>query len=212
MFNPKLPPAVRMRQFDRQRTWAEHIDGHFQQLECEEAYARKGDEGGPKSVRCPDPRCALCFDQVQELWLHGRDIHSLERTKHDPAKRPRLESIRPTDMESDFTSSSACVARCKTPNDRSQLIFVNTTAESFVPCPIPTVENSPAGSDADQPSSMVSSTTFRDSPSMTQWPYDEAASAAETPASSVYSDDLLPFIDPQLVGKSIAPQPILHSQ
>ena len=40
-------------------------------------------------VSCPDPRCALSFDSIQDLQCHCQDVHCVERIKLDPIKRRR---------------------------------------------------------------------------------------------------------------------------
>ena len=45
--------------------------------------------GESKAVPCPDPRCALSFDSMQDLQCHCQDVHCIERIKLDPIKRRR---------------------------------------------------------------------------------------------------------------------------
>ena len=41
------------------------------------------------AVPCPDPRCSLSFDSIQDLQCHCQDVHCVERIKLDPMKRRR---------------------------------------------------------------------------------------------------------------------------
>ncbi len=41
------------------------------------------------AVLCPDPRCTLSFDSIQDLQYHCQDVHCVERIKLDPTKRRR---------------------------------------------------------------------------------------------------------------------------
>lgn len=43
--------------------------------------------GESKAVPCPDPRCALLFDSIQDLQCHCQDVHCIEWVKIDPIKR-----------------------------------------------------------------------------------------------------------------------------
>ena len=45
--------------------------------------------GESKAVPCPDPRCVLSFDSMQDLQCHCQDVHCIERVKLDPIKRRR---------------------------------------------------------------------------------------------------------------------------
>ena len=52
-------------------------------------YSRSMRTGESKAVPCPDPRCALSFDSIQDLQCHCQDVHCIERIKLDPIKRRR---------------------------------------------------------------------------------------------------------------------------
>ena len=70
------------------KSWKEHLQQHFCQLEDTYNLSLNADE--TKVVLCPDPRCTLSFESVQDLQCYCQDIHCIKRTGLDPVKQRRL--------------------------------------------------------------------------------------------------------------------------
>ncbi|KAL2043541.1 hypothetical protein N7G274_003848 [Stereocaulon virgatum] len=87
LFNSKLSPTRRFHQFLLKQSWKEYLQEHFWQLEG--ACTRSTESGERKAFSCPDPRCALSFDSIQDFQCHCQDVHCIERIKLDPIKRRR---------------------------------------------------------------------------------------------------------------------------
>lgn len=77
-----LSPTKRSHQFLIKQSWREH-------WQLENMYSGSMGTGESKAVPCPDPRCALLFDSIQDLQCHCQDVHCIERVKLDPIKRRR---------------------------------------------------------------------------------------------------------------------------
>ena len=87
LFDARLSPTKRFHQFLIKQSWKEHLQEHFWQLE--DTSRRSIKVGENIVVPCPDPRCALSFDSIQDLQCHCQDVHCVERIKLDPMKRRR---------------------------------------------------------------------------------------------------------------------------
>ncbi|KAL2048515.1 hypothetical protein N7G274_000427 [Stereocaulon virgatum] len=87
LFNSKLSPTRRFHQFLLKQSWKEHLQEHSWQLEG--ACTRSTESGERKAFSCPDPRCTLSFDSIQDFQRHCQDVHCIERIKLDPIKRRR---------------------------------------------------------------------------------------------------------------------------
>lgn len=85
------------------------------------------EQGESKVVPCPDPRCALSFDSIQDLQCHCQDVHCVERIKLDPIKRRRLTRQSSLNVKA-FLSANVklgnhCIARGGTHSVRRLLAF-----------------------------------------------------------------------------------------
>ena len=83
-FNPALDPEIRLKQFPYAQPWKEHINKHFTDLESEEQSCEGPDER--KTFQCPDTRCGLSFDSVQDLRYHCHDSQGIDLIKFAPLK------------------------------------------------------------------------------------------------------------------------------
>ena len=206
------------------QSWKEHLQGHFWQLE--EYFHRSLEPGEKKATLCPDPRCALSFDSIEDLQCHCQDVHCVERIKLDPAKRRRQTNQSSLDAKS-FPGMNVKLEHQydlwieKSPYKHIDEIVDSQMLKSVdVIIPTGRVEleemNSyslstthSAANHENRSSSAVSFTSSENPVSVTDWTSDEVALENPTPASSVYSDLLL-SIDPRLLNES-DPQPITHS-
>jgi len=187
------------------QSWKEHLQGHFWQLE--EYYNRSLEPGENKAVLCPDPRCALSFDSIQDLQCHCQDVHCVERIKLDPVKRRRqthqsslnLKAFPGTNVKLEHHYDLLIEKRpYKRVNETSS--FSRSSSLSSIRSTTNHKNRSP---------SAVSFTSCGNPLSMIDWTSDEVALDNPTPASSVYSD--LPLsIDPRFLNES-DPQPIMLS-
>jgi hypothetical protein len=83
-FNPALDPEIRFKQFPYAQPWKEHINEHFTDLESEEQSCGGPDES--KTFQCPDTRCGLSFDSVQDLRYHCHCSQGIDLIKFTPLK------------------------------------------------------------------------------------------------------------------------------
>ena len=126
------------------------------------------------AVPCPDPRCALFFDSIQDLQCHCQDVHCVERIKLDPIKRRRR------------TYQSTLNIK----------VFPNTSIKPKYHCDLLNEES------REKRSPSVPSFTISENPlSITDSTSDETELDNSTPASSVNSNLLL-SIDPRLLDES----------
>ena len=184
--------------------------------------------GESKVVLCPDPRCALSFDSIQDLQCHCQDVHCVERIKLDPIKRRRLTRQSSLNVRA-FTGANVKLEhRCDLMNGESSYKHINKTIDSPIFEPLDTIvrtgpvsledENSLSQSyslpsidsviNQEKRRSSAASFTGSESPlSSIDWTSDETALDDTTPASSIISD-LPKLIDPRLLNESI-PQPAI---
>ena len=184
--------------------------------------------GERKVVPCPDPRCALSFDSIQDLQCHCQDVHCVERIKLDPIKRRCLARQSSLNMKAFPGASVKLDHYCDLLNEESPYQHVNETMDSPMLEPVDVIvptgpvgleeKNSPSQSYAlpsidslanqERRSPSAASLTSSEKPlSIIAWTSDETALDNLTPASSVNSD--LPLsIDPRLLNES-DPQPII---
>ena len=184
--------------------------------------------GERRVVPCPDPRCALSFDSIQDLQCHFQDVHCVERIKRDPIKRRRLTHQSSLNVKAFPVTSIKLEHHCNLLNEESPYKHVIEIMDSpiFEPVDI-TVPAGPVGleehnsvsqsypllsietkANQEKRGPSASSFTSSENPlSMTDWTSDETALDNPTPASSVYSDPPL-SIDPRLLNESDT-QPIM---
>lgn len=181
----------------------------------------KADES--KAVSCPDPRCALSFDSIQDHQCHCQDVHCVERIKLDPIKRRRRTHQSSLNVKTFPGPSVRLEHHCDLLNEESPYKHVNERMESQILDPVDTIvptgsvglregksSLSSIDSTANQEkrsSSAASFTSSENSLSIIDWISDEVVLDNPTPTSSVYSD--LPLsIDPRLLNEA-DPQPII---
>lgn len=85
LFDLKLSPTKRFHQFLIKQSWKEHLQQHFWHLKND--YDKSMKTGESNAVPCPDPRCALSFDSIQDYQCHCQDVHCIERIKLDLTKK-----------------------------------------------------------------------------------------------------------------------------
>ncbi len=187
--------------------------------------------GESKVVPCPDPRCALSFDSIQDLQCHCQDVHCAERIKLDPIKRRRLTRQSSLNMKAFPSTSVKLEHHCDLLNEESPYEHFNETVDSPTLEPVDVLvptgpvgleeENSPTQSYSlplidslayqEKRSASAASLTSSDNPlSIIDWTSDETALDNPTPASSVNSNLSL-SIDPRLLNESISPPTIPSS-
>jgi hypothetical protein len=116
-FNPALDPEVRFKQFPYGQPWKEHINEHFTDLESEEQSCGGPDES--KSFQCPDTRCGLSFDSVQDLRYHCHDSQGIDLIKFTPLKSRARGKKRSVEASSGPESK------------KRRIDFVNETVETL---------------------------------------------------------------------------------
>ncbi len=180
--------------------------------------------GESKVVPCPDPRCALSFDSIQDLQCHCQDVHCVERIKLDPIKRRRLTRQSSLNVKAFLSANLKLENHCDLLNGESPYKHVNETMDSpmlktldlIVPTGPVRMEDKDGLSQSyslpsidsianqEKRSLSVASLTGSESPlSSIDWTLDETALYDTTPASSVISD--LPLsIDPRLLNEFIS--------
>ena len=84
LFDPTLPPTIRFRQFRNKRCWIEHHQGHIWQLEEKSNQSQGLCEN--KAILCPDQRCALFFDSIQNLECQAKMYTVSSGTSSVPSK------------------------------------------------------------------------------------------------------------------------------
>lgn len=119
LFNPKLPATTRFKQYKNAHYWKEHNNRHFLELEEE----REQSLDGSKSVPCPDPRCGLAFDSVDDLRYHSQDVHCCDLLKFTPRGSATSRTLLKEDPNSPSISTSL--------DEETQLDFVNETVETL---------------------------------------------------------------------------------
>ena len=226
LFDLKLSPTKRFHQFLVKQSWKEHLQEHFWHFE--DRYNRSMETGESKVVLCPDQRCALSFDSIQDLQCHCQDVHCVERIKLDPIKRRRLTRQSSLNVRA-FTGANVKLEhRGDLPNGESSYKHINKTIDSPIFEPLDIIvrtgpvsledENSLSQSyslpsidlviNQEKRSSSAASFTGSESPfSSINWTSDEIALDDTTPTSSIISD-LPKSIDPRLLNESI-PQPAI---
>jgi len=210
------------------QSWKEHLQGHFWQLE--EYFNRSLEPGENKVILCPDPRCALSFDSIQDLQCHCQDVYCVERIKLNPAKRRRQTYQSSLNVKAFPGMNVKLEHQYDLLIEKSPYKYIDEIMDSqmlkSVDVIIPTgrVEleemNSPsrsyslstthlAANHENRSSSAVSFISSENSVSIIDWTSDKVALENPTPVSSVYSN--LPLsIDPRLLNES-DPQPITLS-
>ena len=180
--------------------------------------------GESKVFPCPDPRCALSFDSIQDLQCHCQDIHCVEHIKLDPNKRRRLARQSSLNGRAFAAANVKLKYRCGLLDGESSYKHINKTIDSpiFEPLdiiprtgPVRLEDKSSLSRSYSLPSidsvvnhekqsSSAASFTGSESPlSSIDWTLDETALDDMTPASSVISN--LPLsIDPRLLNESIS--------
>jgi hypothetical protein len=116
-FNPALDPEVRFKRFPYTQPWKEHINEHFTDLESEEQSCGGPDES--KTFQCPDTRCGLSFDSVQDLRYHCHDSQGIDLTKFTPLKSRARGKKRSVEASSGPESK------------KRRIDFVNETVETL---------------------------------------------------------------------------------
>lgn len=177
LFDSDLPAAERFRQFLVKQGWKQHISLHFLELE------RKRDvqePDGDSTIPCPDPRCALDFESVQDLRYHCQDAHCVDNLKINTAKRPHLN------RQCDDTSASES-------SDDEPTKFVNETVETLSK----TAEYPPGGTTRPEKRSGITRAEERCRSSST------ASSAADS-ITSTSSENLSSFLDQALDEEAVA--------
>ena len=170
------------------------------------------------AVPCPDSRCALSFDSIQELQCHCQDVHCVERIKLDAMKRRRWTylnikdfpnvSIKPKhhcdllheepykhvseSMDSPMLEPVDAIAL----TGPVELEKNNSLGQGYSPPLIDLITNQEKRSPS-VPSFTISENTL----SITDSTSDETELNNSTPASSVNSNYLL-SIDPRLLDES----------
>ena len=86
--------------------------------------------GESKVVPCPDLRCALSFDSIQDLQCHCQDVHCVERIKLDPIKRRRLTRQSSLNVKAFLGASVKLEHHCDLRNEESPYKHVNETMDS----------------------------------------------------------------------------------
>lgn len=184
--------------------------------------------GESRAVPCPDPRCALSFDSIQDLQYHCQDVHCVERIKLDPIKRRRWTHQSSLNVKAFPGTSVKLEHHCDLLNEESPYKHLSNTMDSpflevvdVIVSPISVgleEKNSPSQSyslpsidsiaNQEKRSPFAASFTSSENPlSISDWTSDETALDNPTPASSVYSDPSL-SIDPRMLHESDS-QPII---
>lgn len=229
LFDLKLSPTKRFHQFLVKQSWKEHLQEHFWHFE--DRYNRSMETGESKIVLCPDPRCALSFDSIQDLQCHCQDVHCVERVKLDPIKRRRLTRQSSLNVRAFAGANVKLEHRYDLPNGESSYEHIDKTTDSPIFEPVDIIvrtgpvrlkdKNSLSQSyslpsidsvvNQEKRSSSAASFTGSESPlSSIDWTSDETALDDTTPASSIISD--LPLsIDPRLLDGAISQPTILPS-
>lgn len=57
-----------------------------------------------KAISCPDQRCALSFNSIQDLQCYCQDVHCIQRNKLNQVKR-RCQAHQPCTDEKDYVNS-----------------------------------------------------------------------------------------------------------
>ena len=187
-------------------------------------YSRFMGTGESKAVPCPNPRCALSFDSIQDLQCHCQDVHCIERVKLDPIKRRHRTPQSSLNVKALPGVGVKLEYRCDLVREESPIEDVNEYMDSPTLKPIDVdviVSTGPVGLDernsatrrcslpsidtiASQDKQSPSTATFTNSEtslSMTDWTSDEAAYDKLTPTLSV-SSGLSLSIDPILLDES----------
>lgn len=173
------------------------------------------------AVPCPDPRCALSFDSIQDLQCHCQDVHCVERIKLDAMKR-RRRTYQSTLNVKDFPNASI------KPKHHCDLLYeepykhVSESMDSPMLEPVDAIvltgpveleKNNSLGQGYSPPlidpianqekrsPSVPSFTISENTLSITDSTSDETELDNSTPASSVNSNHLL-SIDPRLLEES----------
>lgn len=188
------------------------------------------ESGENKAILCPDPRCALSFDSIQDLQCHCQDVHCVERIKLDPVKRRRqtfqsslnvkafpgmnvklehhydllIDKSPYKHIDEIMDSQMLKSVDVIIPTGRVELEEMNSSSRSY------SLSTTHSAANHENRSSSAASFTSSEYPVSTiDWTPDEVALENPTPASSVYSD--LPLsVDPRLLNES-DPQPITLS-
>lgn len=229
LFDLKLSPTKRFHQFLVKQSWKEHLQKHFWHFE--DRYKRSMETGESKIVPCPDPRCALSFDSIQDLQCHCQDVHCVERIKLDPIKRRRLTRQSSLNMRAFAGANVKLEHRYDLSNGESSYENIDSSTDLPIFEPLDIIartgpvrlkdKNSLSQSyslpsidsvvNQEKRSSSAASFSGSESPlSSIDWTSDETALDDTTPASSIISD--LPLsIDPRLLDEAISQLTILPS-
>lgn len=119
LFNPELPATTRFKQYKNAHYWKEHHHRHFLELEKE----LEQTHDGSKSVLCPDPRCGLAFDSVDDLRYHSQDSHCCDLLKFSPRGSARSRALSKEDTKSQSVSTGS--------DNETQMDFINETVETL---------------------------------------------------------------------------------
>ncbi|KAL8936221.1 MAG: hypothetical protein Q9216_005048 [Gyalolechia sp. 2 TL-2023] len=222
LFDLKLSPTKRFHQFLVKQSWKKHLQEHFWHFE--DRYNRSIETGECKVVPCPDPRCALSFDSIQDLQCHCQDVHCVERIKLDPIKRSRLTRQSSLNVRAFASANVKLEHRCDLLNGQSSYKHINKTIDSPILEPLDVIirtgpvrledSNSlnqsyslPLTDSVANQEKRSSSAAFTGSESplsSIDWTSDEAALDDTTPAASSVISDLPLSIDPRLLNESIS--------
>ena len=88
--------------------------------------------GESKIVLCPDSRCVLSFDSIQDLQCHCQNVHCVERIKLDPIKRRRLTRQSSLNMRAFAGANVKLKHRYDLPNGESSYEHIDKTTDSLM--------------------------------------------------------------------------------
>jgi hypothetical protein len=112
---------VRFKQYKNTHYWKERMNGHLAELRKESNPSL--DES--KAVLCPDPRCGLSFELVDDLQCHLQDIHCCDLLKFIPRGSATNRALLKEDPESESISTGS--------HGKTRINFVNETVETLSP-------------------------------------------------------------------------------
>ena len=174
------------------------------------------------AVPCPDPRCAISFDSIQDLQCHCQDVHCVERIKLDATKR-RCRTYQSTlNIKVSPNATIKPKHHCDLLNKESPYKHVNESMDSptlepvdviVLTGPVELEKNyslsqsyslpliDPIANQEKRSPSIPTFTRSENLLSITDSTSDETELDSSTPASSVNSNLLL-SIDPRLLNES----------
>ena len=190
--------------------WTEHLQGHFLRLEEKYNHSQKLCE--KEAILCPDPRCALSFDSIQDFQFHCQDVHCVDRIKGDTAKKRLCTPRSKVDAKPDLYPNvepkhryafieEKFPSRCA--NEIKDMLALEPAGLVYSAGLIEPKEQSD-GIRSRSPHSASSAYSASSKPPETDWHSQGVDLDINTPASSVISDSLF-NIDPRLRDNSVLP-------